>query len=33
VALLAVWRAGGAYLPLDPTDPGRRIASMLRAAG
>jgi amino acid adenylation domain-containing protein len=33
VALLAVWRAGGAYLPLDPTDPSRRIASMLRAAG
>jgi len=33
VALLAVWRAGGAYLPLDPTHPGRRITSVLHAAG
>ncbi|MBY8849366.1 amino acid adenylation domain-containing protein [Saccharothrix longispora] len=33
VALLAVWRAGGAYLPLDPTHPGRRTASVLRSAG
>ncbi|HEX6355331.1 amino acid adenylation domain-containing protein [Actinophytocola sp.] len=33
VALLAVWRAGGAYLPLDPTDPARRVKAMLRAAG
>lgn len=30
VALLAVWRAGGVYLPLDPTGPGRRIAALLR---
>ncbi|TDQ00506.1 non-ribosomal peptide synthetase [Labedaea rhizosphaerae] len=33
VALLAVWRAGGAYLPLDPAHPGRRTSAMLRAAG
>ena len=29
VALLAVLKAGGAYLPLDPNDPKRRIAELL----
>jgi amino acid adenylation domain-containing protein len=33
VALLAVLKAGGAYLPLDPTLPPARIAYMLRDAG
>lgn len=33
VALLAVWRAGGAYLPLDPAHPARRVEAMLRSAG
>ncbi|NUP49113.1 MAG: amino acid adenylation domain-containing protein, partial [Catenulispora sp.] len=30
--LLAVWRAGGAYLPLDPTFPADRIGRMAAAA-
>ena len=29
VALLAIWKAGGAYLPLDPTHPQQRIAFLL----
>ncbi|MBY4899101.1 non-ribosomal peptide synthetase [Cupriavidus sp. AU9028] len=33
VALLAVMRAGGAYLPLDPAWPAARRASILGAAG
>ncbi|WP_431041556.1 amino acid adenylation domain-containing protein [Streptomyces sp. P1-3] len=33
VALLAVLKAGGAYLPLDPAYPAERIRSMLRDAG
>ncbi len=33
VALLAVLRAGGAYLPLDPEHPRERLAFMLRDAG
>ncbi|WP_018223627.1 non-ribosomal peptide synthetase [Salinispora pacifica] len=31
-ALLAVWRAGGGYLPLDPTLPPARLAGMLADA-
>ncbi|MEV0456318.1 amino acid adenylation domain-containing protein [Catellatospora methionotrophica] len=30
---LGVWRAGGAYLPLDPAQPAERIAHMLATAG
>ncbi|HEX8273414.1 MAG TPA: amino acid adenylation domain-containing protein, partial [Longimicrobiaceae bacterium] len=33
VALLAVLRAGGAYLPLDPTHPPERLAYMLDDSG
>jgi amino acid adenylation domain-containing protein len=32
-ALLAVWRAGGCYLPLDPDHPKARTASILADAG
>jgi amino acid adenylation domain-containing protein len=32
VALLAVWKAGGACLPLDPTAPVERLAALLAAA-
>ncbi|MEV7232504.1 amino acid adenylation domain-containing protein [Streptomyces sp. NPDC051020] len=31
--LLGVWKAGGAYMPLDPTYPGDRLAYMLSDAG
>ncbi|TDD20800.1 non-ribosomal peptide synthetase, partial [Nonomuraea diastatica] len=32
-ALLAVWRAGGAYLPLDPGHPGERLAFLIADSG
>ncbi len=32
VALLAVWKAGGAYLPLDPDHPSSRLSFMMRDA-
>ncbi|AUG78197.1 Non-ribosomal peptide synthetase [Kitasatospora sp. MMS16-BH015] len=32
-ALLAVWRAGAAYIPLDPSFPAERISRMLDEAG
>ncbi len=33
VAMLAVWKAGGVYLPLDPTYPAERLAFLLRDSG
>lgn len=33
VTLLAVWKAGGAYLALDPADPAARHAELLTRAG
>ena len=33
VSLLAIWKAGGAYLPLDPDYPAARLAFMLNDAG
>ncbi len=33
VTLLAIWKAGGGYLPLDPSYPGERLAFMLEDAG
>ncbi|MDY7093675.1 MAG: non-ribosomal peptide synthase/polyketide synthase [Acidobacteriota bacterium] len=33
VAALAVWRAGGAYLPMDPSHPPQRLAFMAADAG
>jgi amino acid adenylation domain-containing protein len=33
VALLAIWRAGGAYLPLDPANPAERLGFMLADSG
>jgi len=33
VAVLAIVRAGGAYLPLDPAFPGERLAYMMNDAG
>ncbi len=32
-ALLAVWKAGGAYLPLDPSHPAGRVKTVLSDAG
>ncbi|GAB3979314.1 hypothetical protein GCM10027615_55460 [Plantactinospora veratri] len=33
VIVLAVWWAGGVYVPLDPSLPGRRLAEMAEAVG
>ncbi|HSF43166.1 MAG TPA: amino acid adenylation domain-containing protein, partial [Thermoanaerobaculia bacterium] len=33
VALFALWRAGGAYLPLDPAYPAERLAFLLEDSG
>ncbi|MCP4656225.1 MAG: amino acid adenylation domain-containing protein, partial [bacterium] len=33
VGLLGILKAGGVYLPLDPSNPGERLAFMLRDAG
>ncbi|MBL1266100.1 non-ribosomal peptide synthetase, partial [Candidatus Methylomicrobium oryzae] len=33
VAMLAVWKAGGAYLPLDPEQPPARLAELIAEAG
>ncbi|WP_345144904.1 amino acid adenylation domain-containing protein, partial [Dactylosporangium darangshiense] len=33
VALLAVWKAGGAYLPLDPDYPPQRLAELVADSG
>ena len=33
VALLAVWKAGGAFVPLDPAHPPQRLRAMLDGAG
>ncbi|HYE80021.1 MAG TPA: AMP-binding protein, partial [bacterium] len=33
VALLAVWKAGGVYVPLDPTHPAERLAYVLEDSG
>ncbi|MGX1756540.1 amino acid adenylation domain-containing protein [Streptomyces lydicus] len=32
-SLLGVWKAGAAYVPIDPSHPAERIASMLESAG
>ncbi len=33
VSILAVWKAGGAFLPLDPADPPARRVTLVREAG
>jgi amino acid adenylation domain-containing protein len=32
-SLLGVWKAGGAYLPIDPTNPRQRVAATLEDSG
>ena len=32
-AMIATWKAGGAYLPLDPRQPARRLAHLVRTGG
>ncbi len=32
IGMLAIWKAGGAYLPLDPAAPPERLALMLKDA-
>ncbi|MEV4701990.1 amino acid adenylation domain-containing protein [Actinoplanes sp. NPDC049316] len=32
-ALLGVWKAGAAYVPVDPSYPARRVAAMVASAG
>jgi amino acid adenylation domain-containing protein len=32
-AILGVWSAGASFVPLDPADPGRRLAAMLADSG
>jgi len=33
VTLLGIWKAGAAYLPIDPSFPAARVAEMMRTAG
>jgi amino acid adenylation domain-containing protein len=33
IAFLAIWKAGGAYMPLDPAFPGTRLAYLLADSG
>ena len=33
VSMLGIWKAGGAYLPLDPTSPRERLAALLADSG
>jgi amino acid adenylation domain-containing protein/FkbM family methyltransferase len=32
VALLGIWKAGGAYLPIDPSNPAERLAALIEDA-
>src|SRR6185295_10730518 len=33
MAILAVWKAGAAYVPLDPTQPAERLTYLLKETG
>ena len=33
VGVLGILKAGGAFVPLDPSEPGPRLAAMVKAAG
>src|SRR5262249_53285647 len=33
IAMLAIWKAGGAYMPVDPRQPAKRLAQMVRQSG